>query len=141
MKNMNVVAVILWRVFQALVILPAGLAGTVVLAFALAGESPSHDAVREIFHRAEIAVRAAPVGTDVVIACVTPKAGFSESPPKTFCNDTAPKAGPIEAAIDDVVGNIKRAYWALVTVSFVSMLLALSRRRFIGLQSTAACRT
>jgi hypothetical protein len=110
-----------------------------VLAFARAGESLAHDAVGEIFHRDEIAVRAAPVGTDVVIACVTPKAGFSESPPKTFCNDMAPKAGPIEAAIDDVVGTVNRAYWALVSVSFVSQLLAFSRRRFVRLQATAAC--
>ena len=93
-RNGKVVGVILWRAFQALVVLPAGIAGTALLAFSLAGESPTHYAVGEIFHQAEIAAHTAQVDTVFVTKCVMPTTASSESPPKPVCDETTPKADP-----------------------------------------------
>jgi len=110
------------RAYKALVVLPATLIGTVVLALALLGDQPLESSVKAIYEWADVSVRNAPPGTVMVFRC----AGDLDSKvPRlpVLCEPIAKQAVPASAAISGTVSMFLQTYGVLVAVCAAGLLI------------------
>lgn len=126
---------IVWRSFQSLVVIPASLAGAVILLLILMGNSPIQETLIAVHQWAETAVRPAPPGTVLVADCKTP--ATREIKPPVLCDSTKEMAVPIADAARGASKQLATIYLVLALLSFGGLVMALPGRQFFGIQQPA----
>lgn len=125
---------ILWRSFQALVVIPSTIVGGVLMMMAISGHDPARAAVIEFHESAQSAVCPAPAGTILGAKCVPPAAQSTDQRPLALCAETQMEPVPLDdaaAAFSRVIGT---SYLIMVALSLgMMMMLYRSRQHFFGL--------
>lgn len=108
---------VLWRLFQILVVFPSTLVGLVLLMYSVFGdENPVQASVRSLYQYAEDTIRPAPIGHVMVRECVDKAQNIS--PPQRVCSEYHESAVTFDAASEQAATVMFRTYLLLVVFSF-----------------------
>jgi len=122
---------VVWRAFQASVVIPASIAGGLILIYSLAGKHPIDNLIAGMYRNADISIRAAEPGHVMRRDCLEGEQLASIRP--VVCHGT-PRQVSIETAAADTSEALFRAYCAIVIISFFFHSVVLTPgRRYLGL--------
>ena len=134
-RYVRVSAYLLWRAFQAMVVIPAIVAGGLWLVAALAGQAPTHDLLTSLYQVAETDVRPAAPGHVFQEKCLQPQRATPDVRPALpiTCSSSVRWQVPVEEAIEHATATLTAFYIVLVVVSFGALVFFIPGRRFAGL--------
>ena len=133
--------VVLWRVFQIVVVVPSSIVGGLLLIYALNGHSPVIELVTGVHDWAEMSVRPAPAGMVLIVGCnlmhedsATDKGAIR---PPVLCKSSEAKPIPVDEYARSVNLTVRVIYGVLLGLAFVVVVAAYPGRRFVGYVKTA----
>lgn len=133
--------VILWRVFQIMVVVPSSVVGGLLLIYALNGHSPVMELVTSIHDWAEMSVRPAPAGMILIAGCSqTHEDSATDNGvirPPVLCKSSEAKAIPVDEYARSVSLTVRIIYSVLLGLAFIFVITAYPGRRFVGYVKTA----
>ncbi|SPS02281.1 hypothetical protein [Cupriavidus taiwanensis] len=129
------ILIVLRRVMQVFIVIPASIVGAVLIFLALTGQAPVKTAVLAVHTWAEALVRPAPQGAVLVADCGAELEGLSKLRRPAICTNTAMKVVPAAAAADAASREVSALYGILVLMSFGLLLAMRPGRRFFGVPS------
>ena len=133
-KAGQAIMVMLWRVIQVMVVIPATTIGLMVLILSIMGYSPLHSTIAAIYDYADENIRPAETGHVLSRECQVPgRMGdeISNALP-VACSEAEVVSISVSDAIAANEKTISAIYMALVLLSFVVLVVRLHGRSFIG---------
>lgn len=130
-KYLIVSKFIIWRIVQALVVIPASMVGGVLIGLTIIGNNPVQEAVYAIHHWAEVSVRPAPVGSILKTECIWHK--NASLPPSLNCDSQQVRVIPVAEAAQGASQILMKLYLVLVAFSVAGLIMFLPGSRLLGL--------
>lgn len=134
---LTVTAYLLWRTFQAMVVIPASVLGALWLFAVLTGEAPAHDLLKALYDIAETDVRPAAPGHVFQEQCLESERALGAPPPEppghVRCKALVRRQVPVDEAIGDTTRSLAAIYVVLLLCAFGGLLMLRPGRSFVGL--------
>lgn len=135
-NHIKIAMVAAWRAAQVFVVIPASLAGALVIGLAILGKSPIESTISAIYEWAETSVRPAPVGAVLVAKCDNENSGASGDRRPISCNPGTAKVVPAAEAAKAASEQLVTLYWIAVVLSF-GLLMVVRPGQFFDLHNQA----